>query len=704
MRKENNKFFDVAIVALTSMVVGVSFYEIYPLFDYLGDLIAEGVLWSLLVSSAFGWALFIVIAHYDRRILRLADTALPEELRSNQHAYNVLVECVDSEDAIDGAIKLIGRWGIGKTYFVKKIFSDFLKKKRAAYVSVAGIKSYEELEVAILSEVAPSFWREQGMLLNRFLSGMNSSFGGRSSAYFKMIVSNYGRMVVILDDVERVEGCFKTHFYETVYRLMLDTGVVVVYLCNEEEEEKASQHDLYMRSKEKFIKEIVTMKSCLNPIVRAKFDEIKSDKSLSEIVQIAEENLLSVLEKSGISSVRVWQQALEDGHRFLICARDEGIINSDSAPEWFVRVVVLRAESYSGSLDFDSMLEYRMLFDFDNNNVEEGVREANEKIRKRAVLYSGVEVFGSHLYLQKGWDNPFIALMFREHALIDVGDIFKRAALYAFDEENKPGWYSLWQWRQLYMEDLKAALGRVSSQLRRDEYRGFPDFVHIAGCLFDLNESGVLDSPVERYLCEIKDSLRRVLSAGGLGSEDQLINILSTTPETYDGYAGCGVAGKSSQQLKVFFESMVGCVETYVLSRRPEVAKEILAIMRGGALPGTYVFGKKFDDRKVAALDVFNYVDARLFVDIYENLDNRSRLGNSLTYLENRTRRRMQLDPTPFSAGALDPETGFIESVVKEVELRLSKFRYDRIGRHIFESALQEYRSKFKAEKTDDPS
>ncbi|MFC6330460.1 P-loop NTPase fold protein [Alloalcanivorax gelatiniphagus] len=468
MRKENNKFFDVAIVALASMVVGISFYETYPLVDYLGNLIAEGVLWSLLVSAAFGWALFIVIAHYDRRILRLADTALPEELRSNQHAYNVLVECVDSEDAIDGAIKLIGRWGIGKTYFVKKIFSDFLKMKRAAYVSVAGIKSYEELEVAILSEVAPSFWREQGLVFNRFLSGMTSSFGGRSSAYFKMIVSNCGRLVIILDDVERVGECFKNNFYETVYRLMLDTGVVVVYLCNEEEE-RASQHDLYMRSKEKFIKETVTIKSCLNAIVRAKVDEIKSDKSLSEIVQIAEENLLSVLEKSDISSIRVWQQALEDGHRFLICARDEGIINSDSAPGWLLRVVVLRAESYSGNLDFESMCQYRPFYKKDNNTKED-VREANNKIGKRISLYSNLDIFGYHLSPREDWGNPLISFMFREAAPVSSDNVFRNVAWFAFGKENKPGWYGLWRWRQLYMAGLRVALERVSSQLRRDEY------------------------------------------------------------------------------------------------------------------------------------------------------------------------------------------------------------------------------------------
>lgn len=184
-----------------------------------------------------------------------------------------------------------GKWGIGKTYFVK----EYLKDKKYVYVSLFGVESLETFKTQILIQLykAVGIWSK----INKELSKAAISLGPASFSipYFKTDVVKYikkkskeGNLYIVIDDIER-KSC-KIEMSEilgVIEEFKEIENVNIIMIANQEE----IDDKVYTKFKEKVIQKTYNIteysddarKNILNKYI-LEITEIKNTEKLEEIL------------------------------------------------------------------------------------------------------------------------------------------------------------------------------------------------------------------------------------------------------------------------------------------------------------------------------------------------------------------------------------------------------------------------------------
>ena len=153
-----------------------------------------------------------------------------------------------------GALMLNGKWGSGKTYFVKNILKDeleksgYLRKKKYIYISLYGKSSIHDVEANIgLNSFkegdSNSFIKKiYGILkgISKTIQPHSVSFCGVSASIdiSKLILRDYltscNDTILILDDVERCTLDTKAIF-GLISNIIENTNAIVILISNEEQ-------------------------------------------------------------------------------------------------------------------------------------------------------------------------------------------------------------------------------------------------------------------------------------------------------------------------------------------------------------------------------------------------------------------------------------------------------------------------------------
>ncbi|WP_291654064.1 P-loop NTPase fold protein [Clostridium sp.] len=80
----------------------------------------------------------------------------------NKNVLEFLESYIGLESNPEYAVMLKGKWGCGKTWFIKrfieKVISDKkLKKSELVYISVYGVQNIEQLEMEFIKAIHPIF-------------------------------------------------------------------------------------------------------------------------------------------------------------------------------------------------------------------------------------------------------------------------------------------------------------------------------------------------------------------------------------------------------------------------------------------------------------------------------------------------------------------------------------------------------------------
>ena len=170
---------------------------------------------------------------------------------SNKHIFDYLDYYVDLPEPPHYAVMLTGPWGIGKSYGVKQYLKTLKERgKKFAYVSLYGVKSSDDIAIAILTALAPKqdsklvrIGSQIGRTLWRMLPMKDT---GASLA--ELIPEDWCDLIV-LDDLERAilspaeVLAFVNAFIEHEERR-------VVIIANEKE---LADRENYLRIREKVI-------------------------------------------------------------------------------------------------------------------------------------------------------------------------------------------------------------------------------------------------------------------------------------------------------------------------------------------------------------------------------------------------------------------------------------------------------------------
>lgn len=244
----------------------------------------------------------------------------------NQHILELCKLYLASEKNPEYAILLKGKWGCGKTWFVKEFMQKMIEEenvneKEIMYISAFGAKDIDDLYLRFFQALYPikssPLIKYGGRVIKSFAENkIGISFGEVEN---KIKSEDLKKRLVIIDDIERSD-ISPTYLFGGLSELIIEDNVRVIFIANEEEykEKFKGEKQNYERIREKIIGYTVEILPNLDKAIDSFIKEFGLDEDIDGVKDI----IINVMNKLGISNLRVVRQAIQSYEYIFRCIED----------------------------------------------------------------------------------------------------------------------------------------------------------------------------------------------------------------------------------------------------------------------------------------------------------------------------------------------------------------------------------------------
>lgn len=243
-------------------------------------------------------------------------------------------------DKANYAVMIDGKWGSGKTYFLKNRLIEEIekidvgdKKCKVIYISLYGISSIEEINRKVFVETMISL--SENETLKKLASNKKVSKGFSiakkvielGSEYLPKGFADLVKSVFSLDDLIASSVNIGSNIvlsFDDLERTQLDLGEILGYINSYVEQynvktiiianqtEIQQQHEYYERIKEKLIGKTFLYTLKFGEIANSIIKEFQNDKEYYEFLNSYFEQIVSICEISEAENIRSLKTALDD--------------------------------------------------------------------------------------------------------------------------------------------------------------------------------------------------------------------------------------------------------------------------------------------------------------------------------------------------------------------------------------------------------
>lgn len=468
-----------------------------------------------------------------------------------------------------------GKWGAGKTWFIKDSLK--LSEKKFLYVSLYGITSFEEIENSFFEQLHPILSSKGMKLTSKIAKGVlkatikvdldsdrkpdlnvSSTVPELNIPEYLTNTDNY---ILVFDDLERCSMIISdvmgyiNHFVE-------HQGYKVIVLANEDE--IFSKEEKYEKVKEKLIGKTFKIKADINSALNFFISDIKTE----DVRNFYYENfdyIVSIFEKAKFDNLRHLKHSLWDFERLYSyfpssCFMKQGLIE-----QLFGLFLCFSFESKGGRLSFQSLtsLNSNRLFQKENNQKKSQFKLISDK-------YPSVN-FGETILELESWAE----LIF--HGNIEQDKIEKsifRSRYY--QDENTQSWVKLWRFFDMNDDDFDTVYNDVRSSIENQKIDDVNILKHIIGTFLSLSDIGIISESREEII------FSGIKYVDFLKKSDLLVKNESLEPKfmRQSSWGGLGFHEHEAADFKEFSRYIDEAIEDSKSEKMPEVASELLRLMK----------------------------------------------------------------------------------------------------------------------------
>jgi hypothetical protein len=427
---------------------------------------------------------------------------------SNQHISQFLDYYIKLSNP-QYAVLLKGKWGSGKTHFINK-YKDKLEKhaQRYIYVSLYGVRNYDEIETKFLQSSNPEMFNEKtifaGKLANAFINeNIKKSLGQIKKSLSSL---NAKGNILIFDDLERCSiniidllG-YINHFIE-------HQSYKVILIANEEELEKTEKYALI---KEKLIGKTFEFISDASSAYDSFLTELKNEKVVREkILQKYKDKILEIFKKSQCNNLRILRQGLFDFERLYDLVFINHISKDKLIDEiinvFFILIFEIKSEKVCifKKLKNDKKSRTKAFEKVFNSEIIEDKNIEKKKKTLYEIILSKYDFLleGNMILSIETWQEII------KNSYIDINKIDSelKNSIYYFDE-NTPSWKRLIEFQKLEDDEFEKLLQDVYEKFSNNEYKNYKQFKLVASMLLSFQELNLLRINFEELFTLIKDN------------------------------------------------------------------------------------------------------------------------------------------------------------------------------------------------------
>lgn len=615
-------------------------------------------------------------------VLQVSSHAMTEN--KNQHIKEYLDYYLALTMPPEYAILLRGKWGCGKSWFIKK-YKESNKSREYLYVSLNGVTIYSEIEDDFFQQLHPKLASKGMKLVGKVLKGVlkttikvdldndGKEEGNISSGIPDINLPDYLKnlqdRVLIFDDLERCSISIP-NILGYINQFVEQNGLKVIIIANEEEiikldnpEKNKDNTKAYLSIKEKLIGKSFDIQfdfaSSLNEFIGQ-----LSHKTIPSLLKSKATELEQLFNVAGYNNLRHLRIALLDFERFYDFLPDVAKTKQDLADHIFELFFSISFELKKGALIED---EIKLLFTADITRKEgEKAKTTFDLIKEK---YS---VFGRYYHPI----SPQLLSQFFKNGTVDK-TLLKECIENSnyFQKENTANWMRLWHYYDLNDDEYTIVLGNVYKEFESFSTTNKYELLHITGTLLRLSHIKLVSKSKTEILALAKKNVDSMKSKGHL--------VLSKHEEfpPYS-YLGLGFNGSDLKEYKAFIKYMTGKIAAFETENYPKLASELLQKLDTAIDEFTASIGWAGSGKNIYYdIPILSFIDIKDFVTKFIALPNRSK-----KYLGWAFEKRYKY---PEFNKSLQPEIAWLKTLRKELMKVKNKLKGKPSG-HIIEFAFVE--------------
>ncbi|MCS6129509.1 hypothetical protein G3485_20650 [Shewanella baltica] len=503
---------------------------------------------------------------------------------SNTHVEEYLKYYCEMQHAPEYAVLLKGKWGAGKTWFIKK-FQEKNPDCQFLYISLYGLTSFSEIEDEFFKQLHPVLASKGMAITAKVLKGILKTAikvdldgDGKSDTTVSSQVpdinlpdylKNTGERVLIFDDLERcpietesILG-YINHFVE-------HQSMKCILIANEDEifqkdETYGSKEANYKRVKEKLIGKTLEISSAPKEAITEFISTISSDEYRLHLERNID-NIISVYKLADYRNIRHMKHAVWDFERIIEKIPSEVRGNSD-----FISHLVIILFAYSFEVKSGNVLpnEIGAIKDSFYSALMDG-DEKEDKFKKIRTKYNNVDVTDSLL-------GSFFWEQFFGAGVITTNEIESsiQSSRY-FKSKNQPKWIKLWHCFDLEDSDLQSLLSDVETEFFTKQHTDIGVIKHIVSIFLWLSDIGIY-AKGKPEIISLSQSLVSLMLEDNLILYDE-VNKYELLER--DAYAGLGYYANGLDDFSVFCSFIENELDARQKSQLPLASANLLQTMK----------------------------------------------------------------------------------------------------------------------------
>lgn len=554
----------------------------------------------------------------------------------NSHVKQYLDYYCHLDSAPGYAILLKGKWGIGKTWFIKN-YQKSNETLRILYVSLYGISELSEIEYAFFQQLHPILSSKGMVLFGRFMKGIlrgtlkidlnndGASDGNLAISVPDLEISKHlsdtSKCILVFDDIERcVIDISQILGYINYFVEQKDMKAILIADEDKLLSNKQNATYSYKDIKEKLIGKTFSINHAIDDVL----SNYISDISKRHHKQFQDENLniiKSTFSESRSENLRILRQIILDFDRIYQKLSDEAK-NNQKALEALLKTLVflsieLKSNSFTSEEIFGVLKKYSEFY-FpvtyeDSERAKDPLFDWESEVYNKYSLFKGDTFFPS----LKWWQDFF------DDGLIDLNELDENinSSRY-FKNENTLDWIRLWHYHDLSDDEFPILIKEVSDKLWGYKYFDIGEICHIVGILLFFSEAGLYSKLEKNEIVEkSKESIRYMFA-------NQLIDFstLQDMHFDYGSYKSLGILERESTEYKDFKKYVSGTYEVFLKNKIREVAQEIPTIMRENIWKFIFIICPDsiyYTDESITTYydkPILNCIDPSLFINSFFEL------------------------------------------------------------------------------------
>lgn len=428
----------------------------------------------------------------------------------NKHIEDFLDYFCTTSDPLEYAVMITGKWGCGKTHFIKH-YQGKNKELKFLHISLYGITKFSEIDDLLFSELIDKKTNSKrwGSLVGFFRKvecpkiKEYFKFKGAEKMIFKHFLKN--NYILVFDDLERCSiPLVETLGYINSFVEFQNQKVILI--SNEEEIENADEN--YKRIKEKLVGKTLSVQPNLEDALDAFIEGV--DENNFESKSFLKKNraiITKVYSYSGNKNIRIIRQSLFD-FEYLWRTLDKSIRKNEEVVQRLLEIFLFFSiELKKGTIkpeDIGELFSIQMR-NAGTNDVNYRRETKKPKDDKEGRDFELLDVFDKCEILSSldtCIDINEWSKFFKEN-MLGTKEV-NESLLKNYTPEGQSNWDKLWHRWDLKDEDFKKTIAKVEKEFENREYTELGVILHVALMLLDYSKNGLYKKTVKEILKEAK--------------------------------------------------------------------------------------------------------------------------------------------------------------------------------------------------------